>query len=74
MFEESTTERGGCADSAPMTFHNLIIMMEKKGVFDSKVTGHSVTRPPAVQRGEESDRQAVMNSFVFKQVVVHVEC
>ena len=66
MFEESSTERGGCADSAPMTFHNLMIMLEKKGVFDAKVTGHNVSRPPSVQRGEESDRQVLMNSFFLR--------
>lgn len=66
MFEESSAERGGCADSAPMTFHNLMIMLEKKGVFDAKVTGHNVSRPPSVQRGEESDRQVLMNSFFFR--------
>eukprot|EP00434_Breviolum_minutum_P016192 symbB.v1.2.014268.t1/scaffold1033.1/size247163/6 len=62
VFEESSSERGGCADSAPMTFHNLMIMLEKKGVFDAKVTGHNVSRPPSVQRGEEADRQ-VSNSL-----------
>ena len=66
VLEETTSQ--GPADSQPMSVFQMMVSFEKKGVLDLKVTGHSVDRPPAVKRGEESDKVEVQHqSFsVFK--------
>ena len=66
MLEEQTSQ--GPADSKPMSFFELILSLEKKGILDAKLTGHHVDRPPSVKRGEERDRLEIAHeSFsVFK--------
>lgn len=57
VFEETTSERGGPTDSSPMPFKKLMNDLERQGFLEIKVASHKVTRPSAVMRGEEADRQ-----------------
>lgn len=58
----------GNSDSNPMTLYALLTTLEKRGVLDSKLTGHKVSRPAEVQRGEAPDTLVISHeSFsVFK--------
>ncbi|CAK9049972.1 unnamed protein product, partial [Durusdinium trenchii] len=66
VLEEQSTQ--GPADSAPMSFFQLVLSMERKGILDCKLTGHTVDRPAAVKRGEERDRIEISHESysVFK--------
>eukprot|EP00438_Fugacium_kawagutii_P020088 Skav200150 [mRNA] locus=scaffold2013:409300:426011:+ [translate_table: standard] len=66
VLEEQTSQ--GSADTNPMSVFDLIVSMEKKGILDCKLTGHTTDRPAAVRRGEERDRiEVVHQSFsLFK--------
>ena len=59
VLEETTSQ--GPVDSQPMSVFQMMVSFEKKGVLDLKVTGHLVDRPPAVKRGEESDKIEVQH-------------
>ncbi|CAK9111498.1 Uncharacterized protein SCF082_LOCUS51755 [Durusdinium trenchii] len=59
VLEETTSQ--GAADTAPMRRYDLIVMLEKKGILDTSVTGHAVDRPAEVKRGEEQDRVEVVH-------------
>lgn len=59
VLEETTSQ--GAADTAPMRLYDLIVMLEKKGILDTSVTGHAVDRPAEVKRGEEQDRVEVVH-------------
>ena len=59
VLEEQTSQ--GPADSNPMTLFELVLMLERKGILDTKITGHGVDRPPSVKRGEETDRLEVVH-------------
>ena len=65
----------GAQDSAPMTLHEAMVMMEKRGMIDLKVSGHSVERPAAVKRGDEPDTLEVSHQsyLVFKPNPVTVK-
>ncbi|CAK9073577.1 unnamed protein product, partial [Durusdinium trenchii] len=65
----------GAQDSAPMTLHEAMVMMEKRGMMDLKVSGHSVERPAAVKRGDEPDTLEVSHQsyLVFKPNPVTVK-
>lgn len=52
---EEQTARGP-TDGSPTTLYDIVVKLEKQGCLDLKVTGHTISRPPSVQRGEESDR------------------
>ena len=58
----------GNSDTDPMTLYTLLTTLEKRGVLDSKLTGHTVSRPAEVQRGEAPDTMVISHeSFsVFK--------
>lgn len=56
------TVANGVADSPPMSLFDLMISLEKQGVLDTKLSGHTLSRPPSVQRGDESDRQGLPKS------------
>ena len=45
-----------------------MLSMERKGILDCKLTGHTVDRPAAVKRGEERDRIEISHESysVFK--------
>ena len=66
VFEESSDK--GSTDSPPMPLKQLMLNMERQGILDLSVTGHSVSRPPSVLRGEEADRQVVF----FVEMLVQV--
>ena len=55
MILEETTSNG-VADSAPISMYDLIVKMETQGHLDPKISGHTLSRPVAVQRGAEADR------------------
>ena len=51
-----------------MCIKRLLVDLEKRGILDSKVSGHTVTRPASVMRGEEADRQGpIFYNKVFKE-------
>jgi len=54
VLEETTGN--GVSDSPPISVYDLIVKMETQGNLDLKVSGHTLSRPVAVQRGTESDR------------------
>ncbi|CAK9106475.1 Uncharacterized protein SCF082_LOCUS49592 [Durusdinium trenchii] len=54
VWEETTAK--GVSDSSPMTLYELLFTIEKRGTLQYTITGHKAERPPAVQRGEETDR------------------
>ena len=58
MVLEEQTSNGPC-DSTPMTLFQLVHMLERKGILDLTLTGHTVDRPASVKRGEERDRLEV---------------
>lgn len=55
---EETSSENKTSDSAPMTLFDLIVLLEKRGIFDATVSCHSCERPASVQRGDESDRRS----------------
>lgn len=63
----------GLVDIGPFTVYKMFVGFEKKGMMDLKLTGHGFNRPPAVQRGEESDRIIVAHEAhsVFKPNAVN---
>ena len=71
--EEQTSQ--GPADSNPMTLFELVLMLERKGILDTKITGHGVDRPPSVKRGEETDRLEVVHESysLFKPDAVTIK-
>ena len=66
MLEEQSAH--GLVDNGPMTLYQMLVAMEKQGHMDLVLTGHSVQRPAAVARGEESDHFIISHSAhsVFK--------
>ncbi|CAJ1431871.1 unnamed protein product, partial [Effrenium voratum] len=66
LLEEQTAR--GPTDGSPTTLYDTVVKLEKQGCLDLKVTGHTISRPPSVQRGEESDRLEVAHTdfSVFK--------
>ncbi|CAK9072441.1 Uncharacterized protein SCF082_LOCUS35627 [Durusdinium trenchii] len=62
----------GLVDIGPFTVYKMFVGYEK-GMMDLKLTGHGFNRPPAVQRGEESDRIIVAHEAhsVFKPNAVN---
>ena len=73
VLEEQTSQ--GPADSNPMTLFELVLMLERKGILDTKITGHGVDRPPSVKRGEETDRLEVVHESysLFKPDAVTIK-
>ena len=73
VLEEQTSQ--GPADSNPMTLFELVLMLERKGILDTKITGHGVDRPPSVKRGEETDRLEVVHESysLFKPNAVTIK-
>lgn len=72
VFEESTAEKSGAVDSSPMDFKTLWAQLETRGHLNLKLTGHKVSRPASVMRGEESDRQGMNKSMCSKHVKTSV--
>lgn len=70
--EETTS--GGVTDSKPMSVYEVVVQLERRGVLDSKLSGHEVSRPAAVQRGEEQDRIEITHNdySVFRPNPVQV--
>ena len=50
------SSRGGVSDSKPMTIFECLVMLEKRGTLDMKLSGHQCQRPASVVRGEDQDR------------------
>ena len=59
VLEEQTSN--GPSDSSPMTLFQLVHTLERKGILDLTLTGHTADRPASVKRGEESDRLEVVH-------------
>ena len=53
MLEEQGSQ--GISDSKPMSIFQMLIMLEKRGMLDMRLSCHKAERPASVQRGEAAD-------------------